>query len=510
MWSFFENIAPKEDVTDEELEAGIPWYFKDGVASQILDSITVGPFLIAFALDLGANNIVIGLLAAIPFLTQLFQLPAIFLIERTKARKAVTLAACAIYRPMLLVMGSAAFFLGSPFALPVLVSGFAGRYILGSISACSWNSWMKDFLPEDRIGKIFANRMFKMMVASVIISLVAAWFVDAWPKMFPDYSIYRYSILLVIAFISGVYGLTCMYHMPEPKMKSAGLQKSFVSKLLMPFKDHNFKNLMIFLGTWNFAVNLAAPFFTVHMLKRLEISITLVTILTILSQISNLMIIKSWGKIADNFSNKSVLTIAAPLFIGCIFAWTFTALPEKHHFTLLLLVLIHIFTGVATAGVTLATGNISLRLAPKGEATSYLSVNSLVNNLAAGIAPVFGGLFADFFSNKELSLMVSWKSGAEGLLLQTLNFRYWDFFFLFATIIGIYSIYRLFKIKEEGDVEENIVLHELMAEIRGNMRNFRNISSVSGIKMAIHFPIEKIKIHKKKRHKKAKDESSNQ
>ena len=34
--------------------------------------------------------------------------------------------------------------------------------------------------------------------------------------------------------------------------------------------------LLAFLGSWNFAVNLAAPFFTVHMLKRMDLSLALV------------------------------------------------------------------------------------------------------------------------------------------------------------------------------------------------------------------------------------------
>jgi len=43
--------------------------------------------------------------------------------------------------------------------------------------------------------------------------------------------------------------------------------------------------------------------------------------------------------------------------------------------------------GVAMAGVTLASGNIGLKLAPKGEATVYLASSNLVNSIAAGIAP---------------------------------------------------------------------------------------------------------------------------
>ena len=48
-------------------------------------------------------------------------------------------------------------------------------------------------------------------------------------------------------------------------------------------------------------------------------------------------------------------------------------MPEKHVLTFPLLVALHVLMGVAMAGITLATGNIGLKLAPSGEGTSYLA-----------------------------------------------------------------------------------------------------------------------------------------
>jgi len=196
-----------------------------------------------------------------------------------------------------------------------------------------------------------------------------------------------------------------------------------------PFKDVNFKNLMMFFGSWNFAVNLAAPFFTVYMLKTLQLDMSLIIALTVLSQLVNIAFLRIWGRFTDLFSNKSVLGISGPLFIVCIFAWTFTTMPEKYILTIPLLVAIHIFMGISTAGVNLASGNIGLKLAPKGHATAYLAANNLVNSIAASIAPVLGGRFADLFANRELSMMVNWKGPGKELAIQTLSLQDWDFFF---------------------------------------------------------------------------------
>jgi hypothetical protein len=49
---------------------------------------------------------------------------------------------------------------------------------------------------------------------------------------------------------------------------------------------------MLFLGSWNFAVNLAAPFFTMHMLKRLKLDIVVIVLLTTLSQFANIFVLR--------------------------------------------------------------------------------------------------------------------------------------------------------------------------------------------------------------------------
>jgi DNA-binding transcriptional LysR family regulator len=67
---------------------------------------------------------------------------------------------------------------------------------------------------------------------------------------------------------------------------------------------------------WTFAVNMATPFFVVYMIDRLDLSLTLVTALLVLSQLANIMSLKAWGRIADRFSNKSVLAVAGPLLAG--------------------------------------------------------------------------------------------------------------------------------------------------------------------------------------------------
>jgi MFS family permease len=479
-------FAAKETLTEQEVQSGLRAVIKDGLASQAMATFTGGALLVAFALKLGASNLVIGLLAAIPPLMQLLQIPSIYLVEKVRNRRAISTYASALSRTMWLLVALLSIFLPLKAGLSVLIAALAVHAALGAVSACSWSSWMRDLVPEDQLGAFYSKRMRLATSLGIVLYLAAGFYIDLFRKISPDLELYGYSTLFLLGFLAGMLGVYFISTIPEPQMAAREGESKFLELILAPFGDANFRKLISFLGSWSFAVNLAAPFFIVYMLKRLQMDMSFIIALAVLSQIMNLAFLRIWGKFTDQFSNKSVLSLCSPLFLVCILAWTFTTMPEKHMGTIPLLVAIHIFLGISIAGVTLATGNIALKLAPKEQATPYLAANSVVNSLAAGIAPILGGKFADFFAARELALTLNWKSPARELIFHALNFQHWDFFFFLAFLFGLYSIHRLTKVREVGEVEEKIVINELLSEIRRPLSNF---SSVGGLRQMIVFPV---------------------
>jgi len=479
------TFTGKDTLTEAEVQSGLRAVIRDGLASQVMVTFTGGVFLVAYALKLGASNVTIGLLAAIPPLTQLIQIPSILLVERIRKRRLISMLGSGSSRMFWLLIALSPLMLPLEAGLKLLIIAILLSGAFGAVSNISWNSWMRDLVPQDRLGSFYSKRMSLSIGLSIPLGLGAGLYIDYWKKLYPNYEIYGYSMLFFLGFLAGMLGVYFISTIPEPKMAPVKEKIHFFKMILQPFRDANFKSLIMFLGSWNFAVNLAAPFFTVYMLKRLQMDMSFIIALMLLSQLMNLVFLRIWGKFTDRFSNKSVLGVSGPLFIVCILAWTFTTLPEKYILTIPLLVAIHVFMGISTAGVTLASGNIGLKLAPKGQATAFLATNSVVNSLAAGIAPILGGKFADFFAGRELSWTLKWTSPGRELILPTLNLQQWDFFFFFAFLIGLYSMHRLAMVKEVGEVEEKIVVQELISEVR---RMMLDASTVGGLRQMVNFP----------------------
>jgi len=456
----------------------------DALASEAMGTLTTGVFLAGFLVDLGASNVAIGVLAAVPFAVQFLQLPAVVLVERLRTRRAICAGAAAIGRTFLLVAALAPFI--SPQAgVILLIAAVAANQAMAAIAGCSWNSWMRDLVPESEFGRFFGRRAAATTALATSLALVCGLLIDRFKAMVPAHPAYVYSWMFVASAAIGFLGVWLLSITPDQPMPPATERMSTHALFAAPFRDANFRKLMLFLASWNFAANLAAPFFVVYMLKTVGYSMATIIVLTTASQLSNLAALGLWGNLIDRFSNKAVLGIAAPLFLLCTLAWTFTGLGWLQPMVFFVLLGIHILMGVATAGVALASGNIAMKLSPPGQATSFLACNSVVSATCAAVAPILGGLLADFFSASDLSFGFTWKAAGGTVTGQVLDFHAWTFLFGLSSILGLYALHRLSFVQEAAGTTDPLLLRHLLVEAR---RSVQSMSSAAGLLRIVRIP----------------------
>jgi len=484
------SLAPSATpLPPADLERGLANLVRDGVWAQGAGALTAGVLLVGYALSLGASNLTIGLLAAVPMLAQLAQVPAILLVEHTRTRRRIAVWCLAASRALLIPLAFLPFVPSPNLALTLLITGVGVSAALGAVAACSWNSWIHDLVPEERLGEFFARRMFYATALGMVAGLLAGEFVNWWEASARGRPVHAYTVLFVLGALAGALSTHYLANVPEPRMAPPERTLDLVRMLAEPFHHENFRRLIWFLGAWQFATNLAAPFFAVYLVSQLGYSMAFVIQMMIVSQLANLLVTRQWGRYADRFSNKAVLRVCGPLHLVCLLAWTLVAMPQTEHLAVPLLVLLHVVMGFAASGVNLASGNIGLKLAPRGRATAYLAAGSLVNSVAAGLAPILGGLFADDFSERELALVVRWTSGPRASEVVTLSLRHWDFFFLLACVLGLYALHRLALVREQGWSEDQALLDEIVAETR---RAMAGVSSIAGVLLMTVFPFGRL------------------
>lgn len=473
----------------------------DGVATQIMATLTGGPILVAFALALGGGPLLIGAIAAVSPLAQLAQVPGVWLVERIRDRRRIVLVAAGASRLFWLVPVVLALTVPTAATLFLLLA-MTAHFILGGVAGTAWNSWMRDLVPERTLGSFFGRRMQVMTLVGIPLFLAAGWFVDQWPTVRPGRGLEAFAILFLVGLLAGLSGLLFLARTAEPPLAPAARAPLWQS-LRRPLQDRVFRRLVHFLFAWSFAFSLSAPFFAVYMLSNLGLSLTTVLALTVLSQVVYLAFLGTWGRTADRYSNRTVLHICGPLYVLALAAWTFTTMPDPHRYTMPLLVVIHILMGIAMSGTVLATQNIGMKLAPRGAATSWLATASIATSVAAAAAPLLGGALVEFFAVRNLRVTLSWRSPAGAWDLPTVDLQEWDFFFAIAVLVGIYALHRLAAVEEHGHVEERVALGMLASDLRQEMRN---LSSVPGIRSLIQFPITLLRIPRRKRTRRRRGE----
>src|SRR3954464_9602404 len=93
----------------------------DGIAAEAMTTLTGGSFLVAMALLMGATNFQIGLLAALPTFTNLFQLLSIWLVRHYNNRRVIAVIGSLLARIPLVIVGIVALSNPSHSSVDVLI-----------------------------------------------------------------------------------------------------------------------------------------------------------------------------------------------------------------------------------------------------------------------------------------------------------------------------------------------------------------------------------------------------
>jgi MFS family permease len=477
-------LPPQAEVLSDQRQRGLRYLLVDAAFATAIGALNSGVVLLALALHVGASNMQIGVLAAIPLLTQTLQAPAVTLIERVRRRRLISVACVFGARLALPVYAMVPLIADRDVAVAVLIGAALIHYGLNAVGACSWNSWMRDLLPQEQLGAFFARRNFYGTIVGAVATLLGAFALQraAGSHAAGDRV---YVTLYITGFVCGLVSTAALARVPEPAMGPARGRQSLRRLLVQPFQDPNFRSLLRYLASWQFAVNLATPFFTVFLVRELGFSMGFVLALTVVSQLANAAVVRGWGRLSDRFTNKSVLAVASPIYLICIAGMAFAGELGGGWAKSAYLVLLHVVMGAAQAGIGLAAGNIVIKLSPAGAATGFMATNALVGAIASGIAPIVGGWLSDFFASRQLKLSLDWTSPSGTAALFRFRVEHWEFFFLLSAALGLYALHRLSAVTEPGSVEGRRVVNHIVESARDSLRN---ASSVAGGRLALAFP----------------------
>jgi MFS family permease len=404
---------------DVLLQKSLTACWKDGTAAQVMGTV-IDTYTLPLGLLLGADNVQIAALVAIPnLLAALTQLVAVRAITKTKSRLRWIVRGVAIQAVGLVPLGFLKLLSWSG-RINLLIVFIALYKILNSSVSPAWGSLVSEYLPPQRRGDYFGWRSRILGITSISTLIVSGFILQFCEKLKAD--AYGFMVLFLITSIArfiSCYYLSQMMDLPSVSSKADHFT---LWMFLKRFRESNFVKFVFYVAGITFATNIAAPYFSVHMLRDMHFSYVSFMAVTLAPTLAGLITFPLWGRHADKVGNARILKLTGLLVPIIPILWLFTRRPS-------VLFLIESFSGFVWGGFNLCTVNFIYDAVSPGKRVRCLSYFNLINGcaifsgawlggwLSEHVMPVFGypllGLFLISTAGRAASYLVLGKKFQE-------------------------------------------------------------------------------------------------
>jgi MFS family permease len=427
----------------KKLDKALNNSIKEGAAYSAMDGITT-TYTTPFALALGANDFIIGILNSAPnFFVTLSQLFAGKYIERMGSKNvAVSLSFLhrfiwfvIMFIPLLFYQDKLLLFIAL-----IIVSS-----IVSNLALTAWSSWIGCLVPEKIRGSFFGKRSTIISMFNFLTTFGAGWILGLADGTS------GFTIIFFLAFVLGMVSYSYLNRIPEVKYCIVGKKKKLnVTEFVRDMRKYkNFKPFVRYMALVLFAASIASPFFTVYMLEVMGIGYTWYGIVIGMEILTKVIMLRYWGRLSDTLGDKTIMALCSVLISLYPFLFLFAMNPFH-------LILLGIISGIGWSGFDLTSFNYLLDVTPKDKRPSYIANYKVYVGFAMFLGPLIGGLLSQFLVNSTLI----WLSGLQIVFFLSFVLR------ISATAYGLPMIKEV-RAKREMPVTDVFVQAFVKYPIRG-------------------------------------------
>ncbi len=338
-------------------------------------------YLVAFALLLGASNIMVGVFGAIPFIAVLLSELIGAKLTEYWARVPIIVVTYAIDKTMWVLIALLPWFtLTNPLVVLVILY-FINQFFI-TLREPSVVSLTADIVEERKRGAYFGRVNRATGAAALVATITAGWFITRMG----DTSQLGYSLLFGAGALFGYAAMWSFSTMTEPRRVG---NSHYTVKDVLRF-DGSFRHFCFRASFFWFAAKLASPFVSAYILRDLGLSVVLFGLAIALQQLTMIVFYRPWGKFSDRYGDRALALIGLVGTSIVMFLW-FNIRPD----TLWLIIPTQILSGLVWAATETALYNLVLDMTDRRHRPLQVAQYSIFNALAQAIGPIAGGILAD-------------------------------------------------------------------------------------------------------------------
>ena len=374
---------------------GFHWF---NLHNAICFQIIMGAPIVLLAKDLGANSVILGLIASFPPLMTVLQLPA----ARYLARHSYRSFALMGWGFRSAFIGTSAvvpllFFLSQEVRLWILLGSLFFFNVLRGIATAALMPWVTGIVPATVRGRFISVDHTFINAGSLLAMLLSALLMRGGAEP------WRYSLVLWISVICAVVSLLYLRRIPDARhgevVEKSSAKVSLGDMLrVIPFRNWVLFSLLFVIVGGGLGV------FPVEYLKdQARFSPYLIYMLSTGTFLAPMMILQKVGKRVDRSGSIPLIRIsllAFALVLGIWFLMSAGVITPSWWLVLLL----NVAGGAAMASFNMANGHLWMSVVPESGKNHYFAISTVIVSLVAGVVPMLWGWLLDSLGGGDLAV----------------------------------------------------------------------------------------------------------
>ncbi len=441
--------------------------------------IAAGAVMTRFAVEVGTPDWAFGLLAAVPFVAALTQLPVSWYIHAHGGRRRIFLWFCTTGRLLFVAIGLVPWVVPRDSWIgwwPAVVVMLLLAHGLMQSTGPAWLNWMSDLIPRRVRGRYFARRGQIVTPVAVAASLGSAWVLD-WAQAdgSADLMLKVTSGMLMLAGVLGAMDILMFVGVKDNYEKTKDARRaakangdkaaSSWSSLLMPLRDSGYRHFLGFNFTFTLATGFMGQYLWLFVLQSLGWTNLLANALVLaLPMVLQMLTRPAWGRLCDRIGKRPVMLLSGGFMAFGAFGWMLMAPTLWWPGYLIVMI-----TTMMWPGVELANFNFLLdftkssqhnRKDETGTGPSAAALFSVATAVAGALSGVIGGAIAAGLHDW------SWDTGLEDFAL-----NYFHVLFAISTLLRFAALGFAFGLTEPKATGTRDAMRYMASGLYNNVRS---------------------------------------
>jgi hypothetical protein len=407
--------------------------YSGGVSANLIG----GNFLTGLLLLMNASDSYIGLVTMTVMFGNMLQVFSPLLLDKFRERKRILLTGRVIVHFMNIVLISVIplFSAADALKLAMILVVVLLVNVTNAMLAPGYQVWHIKSVPNEMRSRYFSFIQITNSIIVFTVVLLSSRVVDAF-----KYKGYELTGLLLLRGLALVLSVLDIYYMSKIREYPVAARNVRVRDVLLsPFREKKYLITVVIACMWAFSANIPGSFYSVYLLRELNISYSFINTVNMLSVPAMLLAMPIWRKRVDTTSWYRALYLCISLFIAHYIGLAFVT--EK---SLLLYPLSMIYSFLISPGINLVFSNLPYVNMPEENQTNLLGFYAAMNNFAGFLGASLGRQFITMTDGLELRVGSTVMGNKQLVLLLTAVF-------MLAGVLVIYYLARKSAASEEAE-----------------------------------------------------------